>query len=37
MTSGVLVGAGVGPLGAVATPYVFVLAIIGPLLARFAR
>jgi CPA2 family monovalent cation:H+ antiporter-2 len=32
-----LVGAGGGPLGAVATPYVFVLAIVGPLLARFAR
>lgn len=32
-----LVGAGAGPLGAVATPYVFVLAIIGPLLTRFAR
>jgi len=32
-----LVGAGGGVLGAVATPYVFVLAIVGPLLARFAR
>ena len=32
-----LVGAGVGPLGAVATPYVFVLAIAGPLLTRFAK
>lgn len=32
-----LVGAGAGPLGAVATPYVFILAILGPVLARFAR
>lgn len=32
-----LVGAGAGPLGAVATPYVFVLAVAGPILARFAR
>ena len=32
-----LVGAGSGVLGAVATPYVFVLAIIGPLVARFTR
>lgn len=32
-----LVGAGAGTLGAVATPYVFILAIIGPVLARFAR
>jgi CPA2 family monovalent cation:H+ antiporter-2 len=32
-----LVGSGVGPLGAVATPYVFVLAIVGPLLTRFAK
>ncbi len=32
-----LLGAGSGVLGAVATPYVFVLAIIGPLLARFTR
>lgn len=32
-----LVGSGMGPLGAVATPYVFVLAIVGPLLTRFAK
>jgi CPA2 family monovalent cation:H+ antiporter-2 len=32
-----LAGAGAGPLSAVATPYVFVLAIVGPVLARFAR
>ena len=32
-----LVGAGSGVLGAVATPYVFVLAIIGPMVARFTR
>ena len=32
-----LVGAGAGPLGAVATPYVFVLAMLGPLLARLTR
>ena len=32
-----LVGAGAGTLGAVATPYVFILAIVGPVLARFAR
>lgn len=32
-----LVGAGVGPLAAVATPYVFLLAIVGPILARFAK
>ncbi len=32
-----LAGATVGPLSAVATPYVFILAIAGPVLARFAR
>lgn len=32
-----LVGAGSGALAAVATPYVFVLAIVGPLIARFTR
>ena len=32
-----LVGAGAGSLAAVATPYVFLLAIIGPVLARFAK
>ncbi len=32
-----LVGAGSTVLAAVATPYVFVLAIVGPLIARFAR
>lgn len=32
-----LVGAGSGILAAVATPYVFLLAIAGPLIARFAR
>ena len=32
-----LVGAGVGTLSAVATPYVFILAIVGPVLARFTR
>ena len=32
-----LVGTGIGPLAAVATPYVFLLAIIGPVLARFAK
>lgn len=32
-----LVGAGSGVLAAVATPYVFVLAIAGPLIARFTR
>lgn len=32
-----LAGAGVGTLGAVATPYVFILAIVGPVLARFAK
>ncbi len=32
-----LVGTGAGALGAVATPYVFILAIAGPVLARFAR
>lgn len=32
-----LVTAGTGALGAVATPYVFILAIAGPLLAKFTR
>ena len=32
-----LVGAGSGALGAVATPYVFALAILGPLVARFSK
>jgi CPA2 family monovalent cation:H+ antiporter-2 len=32
-----LVGTGVGTLAAVATPYVFILAIAGPVLARFAK
>lgn len=32
-----LVGAGSGALGAVATPYVFVLAVLGPLLTRLTR
>ncbi|TXI38738.1 MAG: cation:proton antiporter [Mycobacterium sp.] len=32
-----LVGAGSGVLAAIATPYVFVLAIAGPLIARFTR
>ncbi|MGI9125653.1 MAG: cation:proton antiporter, partial [Mycobacterium sp.] len=32
-----LAGAGVQTLGAVATPYVFILAIVGPVLTRFAR
>lgn len=32
-----LVGTGVGTLSAVATPYVFILAIVGPVLARFAK
>lgn len=32
-----LVGTGAGPLAAVATPYVFLLAIIGPILTRFAK
>lgn len=32
-----LAGAGAGTLAAVATPYVFILAIAGPVLARFAR
>lgn len=34
----VIIGlAGAGTLSAVATPYVFILAIVGPVLARFAR
>lgn len=32
-----LAGASVAPLTAVATPYVFILAIVGPVLTRFAR
>ncbi len=32
-----LAGSAVAAIGSVATPYVFVLAIVGPLLARFAR
>ncbi len=32
-----LAGASVGTLSAVATPYVFILAIIGPVLTRFAK
>ena len=32
-----LAGSSVGALGAVATPYVFVLAILGPLLARLTK
>jgi CPA2 family monovalent cation:H+ antiporter-2 len=32
-----LVGTGVGTLSAVATPYVFILAVLGPILARFAK
>lgn len=32
-----LAGAGTGLLASVATPYVFVLAIAGPLIARLAR
>ena len=32
-----LVGTGVGTLSAVATPYVFILAVFGPILARFAK
>jgi len=32
-----LVGAGSGVLAAIATPYVFVLAIAGPLITRFTR
>lgn len=32
-----LAGASVAQLGAVATPYVFVLAIIGPIITRFAK
>jgi Kef-type K+ transport system membrane component KefB len=32
-----LAGTSVSTLGAVATPYVFILAILGPVLARFAR
>ncbi len=32
-----LVGTGVGTLAAVATPYVFILAIAGPVLARFTK
>ena len=32
-----LVGASVDTIGAIATPYVFLLAIAGPLLARFAK
>ena len=32
-----LAGAGAGPLAAVATPYVFALAIVGPVLTRFAK
>ena len=32
-----LVGAGSGALGAVATPYVFVLAVVGPVIARLTR
>lgn len=32
-----LAGAGAGTLAAVATPYVFILAIAGPIMARFAR
>ena len=32
-----LAGASVGALGNVATPYVFILAIVGPVLARFAK
>lgn len=32
-----LVGTGAGALAAVATPYVFILAIIGPLIARLVR
>ena len=31
-----LVGASIEEVGAVATPYVFILAIVGPVLARFA-
>ncbi len=32
-----LAGTGVAALGPVATPYVFILAIVGPVLTRFAR
>jgi CPA2 family monovalent cation:H+ antiporter-2 len=32
-----LVGTGVGTLSAVATPYVFILAIVGPVIARFVK
>lgn len=32
-----LAGASVGQLSAVATPYVFILAVLGPVLTRFAR
>lgn len=32
-----LAGAGIGTLSAVATPYVFILAIAGPVLARYTR
>jgi CPA2 family monovalent cation:H+ antiporter-2 len=32
-----LAGTGIATLSAVATPYVFILAIVGPVLTRFAR
>ena len=32
-----LAGSGVAMLSSVATPYVFILAIVGPVLTRFAR
>jgi Kef-type K+ transport system membrane component KefB len=32
-----LAGASVATLSSVATPYVFILAIVGPVLARFTR
>lgn len=32
-----LAGTTVAAIGPIATPYVFVLAIVGPLLARFAK
>ena len=32
-----LAGASVAAIGPVATPYVFILAIVGPVLARFAK
>jgi CPA2 family monovalent cation:H+ antiporter-2 len=32
-----LAGTSISALSAVATPYVFILAVVGPVLARFTR